>query len=301
MPRRFFAVIALSILLLGCSSKSDNAEGSGGGDGGTDGGAPGITLTATPMAVNAGQEILYACETFTLPDAVTITDIAPTYGQGTHHLDVFQVVLVPEQDGAFDCPEVIKSNWIPIFIGGTNPDPLPFPAGYGLQLAAGTQLVMQRHLLNTTMATEMTTASVRLTTSDQPLQAAGGFGFESTMFSIPAAASGYQVTTTCAAPADMHFWAGFGHAHRLAQSVEVSVNGATVFSEPWSFTDQPHIPTSFDVKAGDVLSLVCTYNNPTPNAVGYGLSSTDEMCAWFGSRYPYMGFSGCIDGSPVAF
>jgi len=160
---------------------------------------------------------------------------------------------------------------------------------------------MQRHLLNSTTAPEMATGSVRLTTTTDPVQPAGGFGFESTMFSTPAQASGYQVTTTCTAPTDMHFWAGFGHAHRLAQSVDVSVNGTSVFSEPWSFTDQPHIPTSFDVKAGDVLSLVCTYNNPTPNAVGYGLSSTDEMCAWFGSRFPYQEFDGCIDGNPVKF
>ncbi len=297
--RSLVALVPLIAMMLGCGSKAAPS-----GAGGSGGAGSSLSFNTPPIALQPGEEVRYSCDTVTTPSTpTTVTAFRPTYGTGTHHLNVYQVLLGPETAGdAWDCPNIVKPTWVPLYVAGTTPAPLVFPAGYGLTLPANTELVIQRHLLDTSSAAESATATVEMDTTEAPVAQAGGFGFESTMFSIPANAQGYVVTTTCAAPEAMHFFAGFGHAHRFATSVDLAVNGKPVFHEPWNFDDQVRVATDFDVAQGDTLTLTCTYNNTTPNPISYGESTLTEMCAWFGHEYPYHGhFRGCIDGAPVSF
>jgi len=284
---KLFPLLVLLATLLGCSSSPPPDS---------------FTITASPATVSSGAEILYLCESFDAPSTPSmVTKILPKYGQGTHHLDVFQA-LAPEPKGVWMCPEVWKSTWLPVSIFGTTPDAIDVPAGYAIQIPAGAQLVMQRHLLNATSMPLDTTASVTFSlTHDESAQKAGGFGFESTMISIPPGSANFPVTTSCVVPSDRHIWDAFFHMHQLGSHAELSLNGERIISQvdTWSFTNQPHFAVDFDLKKGDVVTLTCYYNNDTADTVVYGPSTTNEMCAWEGLGFPWVEYDGCIDGQPV--
>jgi hypothetical protein len=61
----------------------------------------------------------------------------------------------------------------------------------------------------------------------------------------------------------------------------------TIWDEDYNFENQPFF--NFDpmpLVAGDKIATTCTYNNMTGQAVGFGQSSTSEMCFSILMRYP---------------
>src|SRR5207342_1099217 len=87
-----------------------------------------------------GEEKEYFCYTMTLPEdhETVITEVRPIYGKATHHLGVYQT-LAPEPDGQFDCPELFKMTWLPIYGGGVESGRLTTPSNAGFRLPGGTQ------------------------------------------------------------------------------------------------------------------------------------------------------------------
>src|SRR5262249_51822775 len=136
-----------------------------------------------------------------------LTQVRPIYGKATHHLGVYYT-LTDEPDGKFDCPELIKPNWIPLYGGGGESGTLTPPEGSGFKLKAGTQIRVQLHLLNASTSPISDKATIVMKTSDDPnLIPAGGFGFDNRAVSIPANTTNYDQSMGCTAGREMNVFA----------------------------------------------------------------------------------------------
>jgi len=76
--------------------------------------------------------------------------------------------LVPEPDGCSECPELLRTTWMPIFAAGAGANELRLPAGVAHRIASGSQLVMQLHLLNATKDPIIDAPELTLEPSHQP-------------------------------------------------------------------------------------------------------------------------------------
>lgn len=82
----------------------------------------------------------------------------------------------------------------------------------------------------------------------------------------------------------------FPHMHQLGTHFKttLTVGGApTVVHGDYTFNHQAFI--SFDpvkLSPGDTITTECTWDNSTPQSVGWGESSTSEMCFSILYRYP---------------
>ncbi|MCA1664602.1 MAG: hypothetical protein LC659_10095 [Myxococcales bacterium] len=256
---------------------------------------PQISFDTASYIVQPGEEKRYYCFTTRIPSDhdVFVTEITPTYGRATHHLGVYYT-LSDEPDGVFDCPELVKQTWIPLYGGGIESGTLAAPPGAAFHLKAGQQILVQLHLLNATPSTVTDKATITLkTTIDTTATPAGMFGMSNTQITLPAQAQG-DVTMSCQVGEDMSVFAVFGHMHQLGTRIELSrANGSLLFGESWSFDDQPTIPQTFQLAKGDQLTLHCQYQNSTDATVSYGESTNQEMCAFVLYYTPYQHLDGC--------
>jgi hypothetical protein len=54
----------------------------------------------------------------------------------------------------------------------------------------------------------------------------------------------------------------------------------------WSFQSQSWYPISGETKTGDVIRTKCTWTNDTGKTVGFGETTSEEMCYSFTMYYP---------------
>jgi hypothetical protein len=251
-----------------------------------------------------GQEKEYLCYTVTLPsDSETVvTQVRPIYGKGIHHLGVYQT-LSPEPDGQFDCPELFKLTWLPLYGGGVASGPLTTPANAGFKLPKGSQILVQIHLLNTGDLPIQDKASVVLQTSDSPdVVGAGVFGFDNRTIHLPPSTPNVQQSMSCNAKHDMDAFAVFGHMHRYGTAIEISrgpnAGDDILYKAPWSFAEQPIAPMKVHINATDTFHIRCTYDNTSNADVNYGERTQDEMCTVLLFYTPYESIDGCLETPP---
>lgn len=312
--RLFLMGSTVVALLVGCGGGGDTsgaggstgtttATGGSGGSGGTGGAAAGdvFEIDTADYTLASGEERKYMCYTTHLPaDAkMWVTEVEPIYGQAIHHLAVYQT-LADEPDGVFECPELSKDTWVPVYLGGVDSTPLTMPEGAAAPLPAGAQILVQLHLLNAAAETITDKAQIRFHTSKEPnLTRAGVFGFDNRDILIPAHGTDVEIAQTCTGFAhDMDVFAVFGHMHQLGTKIEVS-RGATpgqevLYTEQWKFEDQPTAPVQFHVAKDDQIHVRCWFDNPGDTDVTYGESSFTEMCAFIMYHTPYTTVGGCV-------
>jgi Copper type II ascorbate-dependent monooxygenase, C-terminal domain len=293
------ALLPLALALAACGS-SGEMQGSSSGAGAGPETADTFSFDTASYTVQPGQEVRYMCYTTTAPadKELTITEITPIYGKATHHLGVYST-LAPEPDGVFDCPELEKPTWIPLYGGGVESTPLTMPPGAAMHVAAGQQILVQLHLLNASAEVVTSKASIVFKTSDEPnLTPAGIFGMSDQVIDLPPHSSGVTATMSCPASNDMDVFAVFAHMHQLGQTFEASrgaVAGQDVFFQTnWNFSNQPTTPLVTHSSADDMVTVRCTYDNPGSTDVTYGESTYQEMCAFVLYYTPYPGLNGCL-------
>lgn len=257
----------------------------------------GQQLASTPYTLQPGQE-KYFCWTFRSPDQLeAITKVQPISGKLVHHLVLFSTTGQAEPDGFFECPQLVKLNWRPIWAEGTGGQPLTVPDGVGFQIPANTQYLVQFHLLNATDNAITERSGINLTYAKDPssLMPAGIFALGTLSLDIPANQSDYTVTAACNADKAFHAFAAFPHMHQLGTKLEFTTNGQMAYKiDPWVFGNQPMDPVSIDVAQGEPLSATCHWNNTTGHDVKFGESTTDEMCFMVLFAYPMTDADGCV-------
>src|SRR5581483_6783511 len=199
-----------------------------------------IDFDTATYTVQSGEEKRYFCFTTRLPADKDpfITEITPTYGKATHHLGVYYT-LADEPDGVFDCPELVRQTWVPLYGGGIQSGTVKTPDGAAFPLKRNQQILVQLHLLNSSPNAVTDKASIHLLTTDAANPTpAGIFGMSDTQIALAPGAG--DVTMDCPISHPMNVFGVFGHMHQLGTHIELSkVGGPVIYGEDWNFNDQP--------------------------------------------------------------
>lgn len=264
------------------------AGGTGGSGGGATGGSTGGGATGGGAAswsplitgdwqLDAGSEITSDIHVLTVDHDLYIGAIRPISPAGTHH-----TVLAVDDLGAGNI----------IYASGVGTNAVEFPKGVGLKIAAGQTLILQLHVFNVSSEAISGTSGVEIievkpedVEQEADLFLPGPFGFD-----IP---PNQEVTYegTCTLDAAQSVFAIFPHMHQLGTHFKttLTVGGTEVVlhDDDYAFDHQAFIPFEpIALSAGDTIDTECTWQNTTPDTVGWGESSTSEMCFSILYRFP---------------
>jgi hypothetical protein len=289
-------------------------EDCGSSDDGGDDGAPGElpceptdVFVAHGDAPDAGFEVpvtddVYMCFTFASPWGPQTQAIAggPIIDDERvlHHWILYRTSQ-PQADGgygpcAMPADATFVTGWAP---GGEN---FVMPDGVGLELAGPDEwLILQVHYNNTAGHTDaLDRSGVAICAIDDPRpQTAGILWLGSVLIGVPPNTTGYEVSGTCYTdswPEPLNIMASSPHMHGTGSAFRTQIQRASggtemlVDVEHFSFNDQkdyPHDPV-VTINPGDSLTTTCVYDNPSPNWVLFGESTSDEMCFNFATAYP---------------
>ncbi len=265
-----------------------------------------VRFDTSSYTLKSGEERRYMCFTTRLESdvATLVKKITPIYGKATHHLGIYYT-LAPEADGVFECPELVRENWVPLYGGGVESGTLKAPDGAAFHLIPHQQILVQLHLLNAGAdAIEDKATIVFETSKDTSLKKAGMFGFDNRNLNIPA--HGKDVAQGMSCPnvgVDMDVFAVFGHMHEHGKTIKVTrgvePGAELLFSEGWNFDNQPTVPKSFHVSKTDTINVGCTYDNDGETDLSYGESTFNEMCSFVFYYTPYEALNGCVNSPPT--
>ena len=247
----------------------------------------------------------YVCFNFTSPwkEAVqglqfaTIIDNAETL----HHWLFYQTPL-PVTDGSFSpCTgqhplQALITGWAP-----GNQD-LQLPPDVGLELAPPTgNYVLELHYNNPAGKVFKDASGVRVCASKKFRPKTASITWTgSEKIDIPPRAPG-TASGKCnpgrlnMGPSEpITIFAAWPHMHKLGTRMSTIINRAgggteVLLDKPFNFASQVSYPTPAVLQPGDTLLTTCYYDNPGTGSVGFGPSTTQEMCYDFLYAYPAHG------------
>lgn len=285
--------IVLIALIAGCG-KPDVMN-----DPGPDASAPdaadGYTrLIGRTWDLPAGANI-YRCMRVTAVEDMYITSFVAHAPAGTHHsvLSFAGTNNTGGPDGEYDCTAVaIGMNML--YASGVGTAPLDFPPGVAIKIAAGQQLHVNLHLLNSGDEPLHGESSIWVKAQPTPPPMLAEMVFAGPLaIEIPATNEPFPVSGECTATAPYSLFAVWPHMHRLAtkQTVELVRNDvATMLHDhAYDFEEQSYYPARAEVQTGDRIRVTCTYVNNTGAIVTYGDGPDKEMCFAGLYRFPAAG------------
>ena len=246
-----------------------------------------VVFRTEPIDLKAGDES-YMCYAVTVPQNLVVDGFSKPAQKYVHHAQ-FVKTLLPEANGTFVCKEQFKLTWIPIFLAGNGASELRFDEGVGHVLPAGTQLMLQTHLFNTSDQPAKLSVEIRMhkSLSPNPMPVTP-WAIGSGEIKVPPRQAG-SAQNICTQSGPVEVVAVFPHMHQLGRkmTVEVGKSMDTMRSlyarDPFDFDDQHMEKMKFKLEASDLLRVTCDFSvNPGDQEVVWGESSTDEMCQFVG-------------------
>jgi hypothetical protein len=220
----------------------------------------------------------------------------------SHHLVIYSfrnALLLPQENVLRDLRnpngtvngENIQNH---IFIGGgtdVNND-FTLPPGVALKIDPSTPLDLNAHYFNKQNTNLIGENYINMYTVSQAnvLKEAQSINFANYNFSIPAN-SRKTITTDFTFNKAVTVITLTSHFHKLGEKFQIKILGGTRNGEVvYENTDWEHpivinLTTPIQLKAGEGLTSVVTYNNSTNKIVNFGLTSEDEMNIIFGYYY----------------
>jgi hypothetical protein len=228
-----------------------------------------------------------------------IVGIAPAIGAGRHlhHVTLLQSDVAVSPVPALCSPESMTTmrslyGWAPGARG------LELPPEAGLPDEPGSHYVVQLHYVNASNepAPEDASGFDLCTTSELRPNDADVMAFGTMEITIPARTPAWTKDCSITVPPEgdtTHLFAVFPHMHELGRAIRTTVrSGGT--GEPvdlgsvpeWNIANQAWLPVDYTLKPGDVVDTSCTWGNPNDHGVGYGPTSSDEMCFSYAMYFP---------------
>ena len=216
-------------------------------------------------------------------------------GRFGHHLVLFRAVEPREPGTVKTCSSAADmANLVPV-MSSINFGLEKFPEGMGLRVPAGTQLVIQQHVVNTSDNAIRTDEAIhlRILHKSDIKTLAGFYGVSDIEFSLPAGQT-HEVKFDCAPPNDMNLLMLGTHMHEWGTrfTAEIGTKDAmkvVINVDPWEdwYRDEPPIQEwsaekPFVLKKGDIIRTTCEFDNTT----GKALEFPSEMCASYGYYFP---------------
>jgi hypothetical protein len=181
-----------------------------------------------------------------------------------------------------------------IFLGGGTDvnTTYTFPVGVALKVPPATALDLNAHYFNKQNTNLIGENYINMYTVSQAnvLKEAQSINFANYNFSIPAN-SRKTITTDFTFNKAVTVITLTSHFHKLGEKFQIKILGGTRNGEVvYENTDWEHpivinLTTPIQLKAGEGLTSVVTYNNSTNKIVNFGLTSEDEMNIIFGYYY----------------
>jgi len=226
---------------------------------------------------------------------------------GTHHT-LLTMGEPTAPDGVEPC-NAGTNRTVSVFGSGVGTDRLQFPEGVALKIEAGTQLLLNLHLFNTSdeVMSDVSGTRIRAIPEAEVVHTAEGILAGTVLLDIPPG----ETTThkgSCTMATDTTIFAVAPHMHQLGVYEKVVAESSrqgsvTIHDEPYSFDEQSYaLIEPVDMAAGDKVRIECTHQNTTTDQVTFGESSLAEMCFAGLYRYPATGdFFVCSDDLPGGF
>lgn len=246
-----------------------------------------LVFRTTPIELKSYEES-YTCFAATLDQDVAIDGFKKSTQLFVHHAQFVRTIL-PEPDGVSLCNQQFKITWLPIFLAGNGPSELQFDEGVGHILPAGTQLMLQMHLFNTSDKAVTQAVEIRMhqSKSANPTPVTP-WAIGSADIKIPPRQAG-RAQKICTQTGPVEVLAVFPHMHQLGSQMTIEVGKTTdamrplYTRSPFSFDDQRMEKMKLTLDTGDILRVTCDYKaNMTDKEVTFGESSQDEMCFFVG-------------------
>jgi hypothetical protein len=181
-----------------------------------------------------------------------------------------------------------------IFLGGGTDvnTTYTFPEGVALKVPPATALDLNAHYFNTQNSNLIGENYINMYTVSQAnvVKEAQSINFANYNFSIPAN-SRKTITTDYKFNKEVTVITLTSHFHKLGEKFQIKILGGTRNGEVvYENTDWEHpivinLAKPIQLKAGEGLTSVVTYNNTTNKMVNFGLTSEDEMNIIFGYYY----------------
>ncbi|MFO0590701.1 MAG: hypothetical protein U0441_24370 [Polyangiaceae bacterium] len=284
----------IAALESGCAPA--DTSGAGGTADTTSSAASGLTVVTDKFDVPAGDVFDCYYTGVVTKEELSVWRISGKQGPGGHHITVYTTDQT--KNGHTPCTDQEMTSWT--MIGGADVpnsgEPvISLPEGFAYKVAAGKQIALQIHYINTTGETYSTQDEVTLSTID-PAKVdsyVNLFTVVDLSVNLPANAATTRVSSATIKQDVQLFWLG-GHMHELgthytAEMVDGTGKTDVFYDHDWSAAFSSHPPTDvfsrdapFVIKAGTTIRQTCQWNNNTPNDVVF----PREMCVMFGFYFP---------------
>ncbi len=248
---------------------------------------PWRVLVAADWSVPAGRE-QFMCALATVPADTTVAAFRTVAPAGTHHT-LLTVTEPVGPDGTFECDAGTLSDAM-MFASGIATNDLLFPAGVGMRIPAGKQVLLNLHLLNATGAVLAGRSAVLVRPAEADAVAAEMVFAGTVDFEIPPGEE-REATGSCTFAEDATVFDLWPHMHRLGTHMTIvhrsSAGTTTLHDAPYDVHEQRHYPIApRAVRRGDRIDVTCRWKNSGASTVRYGDTSADEMCFAGVFRYP---------------
>lgn len=255
------------------NTSAANAATTGAGGGGN---LTWTELIADDWSLEPFSEDTSHIATRTLDRDIYVGAIRPIAPPGTHHTLLGRGSVLSDA----------------IYASGVGTNAVVFPPGVGLKLPQGLNLMLQLHIFNPVgdplsghSGIEIVEVAPGDVTSEANILLAGPMGL-----SLPPNQQ-TTVSGTCTADSTQQIFALFPHMHQLGSHFKTTLtiggNTMVLHDEDYQFEHQPFISFApITLNAGDQIHTECTYDNMTSQHVGWGESSTSEMCFSILYRFP---------------
>jgi len=264
----------------------------------------GAVFKTDEYTLDPGQE-RFLCFAANAEEDLVVESVSHTARPGLHHV-IFSKANVPEPDGFSECDTLFRLTWEPIYLTGAGASSLDLPEGFAHRITAGTQMVAQLHLLNTTDKPIRDSVEIRLRASKaEAPKPVAGYAFGNFDVHLPPLQPS-SLQGECDVKEDVHILAAFPHMHLLGKRLTFDVaraggEFAQVFERnPYDFDDQHMESLDLLLSVGDRTRVNCEYENPYDHEITFGESTTNEMCFLVGFAADREKISGCMSRPAAA-
>jgi hypothetical protein len=276
--------------------------------------APPAAADGFQFVLNAGQVTIqpnqeeYYCYYKTIPGnaAIEVGAFQSWMSKGaSHHFITYQSEGAAEPDGSLSVCAGAGGKWVYATSVAGEIIELKMPDTVGLNMSAGTQLILNMHFINPGTTPLQPTLKLNVLYAKNVQYQAGTMISFNTGIDIPpatAAGPGKQtVRGTCTAPVGSKFFAVTTHTHKHGVDTDVNfVSGGQttniVHTTDWEAPDVGlwYAPNFLTVNQGDSFSYSCSYTNSGSTAVTVGeTAASNEMCMAIGYYFP-AGSASCL-------
>jgi hypothetical protein len=290
---------------MGCSSNDPLSTGSTGTPGED---ANTLTVHTGEFEVDPGDSFeCFYTDTVTDKELSAVSATA-VQGQGGHHVTIYYTDT-PRDPQHHPCTDVEMASWHQV--GGAGGDGtatgaeglIQLPPGLAIKIAAGKQIVVQAHYINTTGAVEKVNDSITLHLADPKdvKEYANYHVFNDDQFEIPPQGS-LTSQRTCTIDADLDTVVVVGHMHESGKHFKLEVAPAegqpyeTLYEHDWQELYVSHPPVMnytmekpLHLAKGTRLRQTCKWDNTKTNTVHF----PNEMCLSFMYYFPDQGERYC--------